>query len=246
MNISYIWIKKYKNIENQHFNFDNKWNFHFDINTGRLNVEEKEDDSNLFENDNLNITAIVGKNGSGSSLIEALVSDNSIEKLIVVGKTIIIYPLSDFKFIDSDFPLKINLRDLFSKNIETFDAKTDEFENIIKNSSDKIAAIGFGNDYNVEIDCDNDLKENIDENHEVFKINDIYAKHGDIISEIFRKKDAWNETYFESLRNSFKEFNISNKDMYRLIFGNYYDEDEFSKRTFLKLTRDLTEDIFDF
>ncbi|WP_237276422.1 hypothetical protein [Tenacibaculum ovolyticum] len=108
------------------------------------------------------------------------------------------------------------------------------------------AAVGVGNDYKVVIDCKKQLKSKVKSNHETFKIDEIYEKHGDIISEVFRKKYIWNDTYFKTLKTTFSELNISKNEMYRLIFGNYLDESEFSKRPFSKLTKDLTEDILKF
>ncbi|WP_237276423.1 AAA family ATPase [Tenacibaculum ovolyticum] len=144
MKISYIWIKEYKNIKDQHFNFNEKWNFHFDEKIGRLSVNKRKESLNIFSSENLNITAIVGKNGSGkSSFIEALVSNKNIEKLIVVGNTILLHPLSEFKFTENDFPINVNLKELLSRTSKTFNTKTEEFDELIKTNSDNIVSIDF-------------------------------------------------------------------------------------------------------
>jgi len=108
------------------------------------------------------------------------------------------------------------------------------------------AAIGIKNNYNVEIEHLNKnkiIKKKIDKNHTQFKINEIYEKHGNIISEVYRKKYIWNEKYLEVLKDSFSEFNISKKEMYRLLIGNNIDEKDFNKRPFALLIRDLTKDL---
>ncbi len=80
MELVYLWVNKYKNIKNQGFNFSTKFN---------CNFYAKFDENNQLENfckleinptsinsifpEKINLTAIVGKNGSGkSSLLEIL------------------------------------------------------------------------------------------------------------------------------------------------------------------------------
>jgi predicted ATP-binding protein involved in virulence len=65
----YLWVEKYKNIENQGFNFSPRFTCEYE--DGELTIDKKEHVS-IFP-DNINITAIVGENGSGkSSLFEVL------------------------------------------------------------------------------------------------------------------------------------------------------------------------------
>ena len=83
MELVYLWVEKYKNIEKQGFNFSPKFRCEFDA-VYKENEELDEEKSKLIikENpnyvsifpENINITAIVGKNGSGkSSVLEAIV-----------------------------------------------------------------------------------------------------------------------------------------------------------------------------
>jgi predicted ATPase len=69
MELLYVWIKKYKNIEEQGFNFSPKWRFHYDPETGKLDVEDGRDRviDGFFGEHISNVTAIVGENGSGKS-----------------------------------------------------------------------------------------------------------------------------------------------------------------------------------
>lgn len=69
MELVYLWIENYKNIKQQGFNFSPK--FECDFKNDKLILEEKKH-INIFPN-NMNLTAIIGENGSGkSSIFEVL------------------------------------------------------------------------------------------------------------------------------------------------------------------------------
>jgi len=81
MELVYLWIEKYKNIKRQGFTFSPRFDCEFKPkynendelipDESELIIEEKKDYVNIFP-DNINITAIVGKNGAGkSNVLEA-------------------------------------------------------------------------------------------------------------------------------------------------------------------------------
>ncbi len=77
MELVYLWIEDYKNIKKQGFNFSPRFDCKFKdkyVEDGKLDencelVISKNDDYVSIFPDNINITAIVGKNGSGKSSI---------------------------------------------------------------------------------------------------------------------------------------------------------------------------------
>jgi len=93
MELVYLWVEKYKNIENQGFNFSPRFECEFfpeyDENKKlkdncKLEIKPKEYTS-IFP-DNINVTAIVGENGSGkSSVIEAIISRGLGKKILVLN-----------------------------------------------------------------------------------------------------------------------------------------------------------------
>jgi len=79
MELIYLWVEEYKNIKNQGFNFSPRFECKYENNELSICDKKKrvcKDNSYIdnFFGDNINITAIVGKNGSGkSALSEALI-----------------------------------------------------------------------------------------------------------------------------------------------------------------------------
>jgi len=74
MELVYLWVEEYKNIKEQGFNFSPRFDCKYDKKTNELTIKDKSKDYiNIFP-DNINITAIVGENGSGkSSLISYII-----------------------------------------------------------------------------------------------------------------------------------------------------------------------------
>ena len=77
MELVYLWVDKYKNIEKQGFNFSSRFRCEYDEKTNELNIIDKDKTGEFypknFFGDNINITAIVGENGSGKSSIIKLI-----------------------------------------------------------------------------------------------------------------------------------------------------------------------------
>jgi len=65
MEFVYLWVENYKNIKNQGFSFSPRFECKYDKDSNELTIEPKEYTS-IFPS-NINVTAIVGENGSGKS-----------------------------------------------------------------------------------------------------------------------------------------------------------------------------------
>ena len=84
MELVYLWVEEYKNIKNQGFNFSPRFECKYD--GENLTITENKDYMSIFP-DNINITAIVGENGSGkSNLLNLLFNEHFTANVFFVLK----------------------------------------------------------------------------------------------------------------------------------------------------------------
>ena len=69
MELVYLWVEDYKNIKKQGFNFSPRFRCEYDDVKKELTIDENDDYISDFFGENINVTAIVGKNGSGKSSV---------------------------------------------------------------------------------------------------------------------------------------------------------------------------------
>lgn len=91
MELVYLWVEEYKNIKQQGFNFSPRFTCKYDKDKNELAIEEKKDYISIFP-ENINVTAIVGKNGSGKSSICK-------EILNVVSGKILVFKIQNTFFV---------------------------------------------------------------------------------------------------------------------------------------------------
>ena len=75
MELVYLWVENYKNIIGQGFNFSPRFRCEYDEEKNELTIDENKDYVSIFP-DNINVTAIVGENGSGKSNLLDLILDS--------------------------------------------------------------------------------------------------------------------------------------------------------------------------
>ncbi len=91
MELVYLWVEDYKNIKRQGFNFSPKFHCNYDPDTNELTIEKNDDYIENFFGDNINVTAIVGKNGSGKSSVAEMILSKvpkwKHKKYILIGRS---------------------------------------------------------------------------------------------------------------------------------------------------------------
>ena len=103
MELVYLWIEEYKNIKNQGFNFSPRFEFHYDKDSKKLTKigDESTTYKSIFP-DNINVTAIVGENGSGKSsvlnIILGILENEIKNKYILIFNDNSLQYISNFKF----------------------------------------------------------------------------------------------------------------------------------------------------
>jgi len=124
MELVYLWVEKYKNIENQGFNFSSRFECKYDDDKKELTIDEKKEHVSIFS-DNINVTAIVGENGSGKSNILKALFQNDDHSSAYDKLWYILYNKCDdnlnIYFIDHmGIHEKLNIEKNSKNNIDTF------------------------------------------------------------------------------------------------------------------------------
>ena len=86
-------------------------------------------------------------------------------------------------------------------------------------------------------------KEKVDENIEVFNLQNLYEEHKDIISELLQKSIIYNDSYIDELANNYSGLFKNREDLLRLITYGYVSDEDLNKRPLSKLIKDISEEL---
>lgn len=95
-------------------------------------------------------------------------------------------------------------------------------------------------DFEITIEYFNKALETAD--NELY-MKELYQTHKDVAQEIIRKCQYFGKGYAKSLMTAFPGGLFQNEsEIYRLVFENYLDEEDFGKRPLSKMTRDIADE----
>ena len=76
-------------------------------------------------------------------------------------------------------------------------------------------------------------------NLEIFKLEELYKQHKDIVLELLIKKAYYPKSYIEEL----KKFDFTEDEIYRYLLCNYKKNEDLHKRRLSKLIKDISEEL---
>lgn len=87
-----------------------------------------------------------------------------------------------------------------------------------------------------------DAKE-IESNVDILKLRELYQIHTDVVQECIKKAMIFEPGYLKYLLNEYRDLFVSKEELYRVVFGNYYEEEAYGKRPLSKMTSDILRDL---
>lgn len=96
-------------------------------------------------------------------------------------------------------------------------------------------------DIGIEIEESKQFEQNI----KVLKLCEVYQIHSDIVQDCIKKAIMFNPEYLDYLYAEYCTLFESKNELYKIVFGNYINEDSFGERPLAKLTHDIIENLFE-
>lgn len=76
-----------------------------------------------------------------------------------------------------------------------------------------------------------------------FQLNAIFSGHSEELKDLFDIRHRFSERYFIELFKTYGSLKLSEEEVYRIVFGVEYKEDDFYKRPFSKIKKDLLKEL---
>lgn len=80
-------------------------------------------------------------------------------------------------------------------------------------------------------------------NVKVLQLEKVYQIHSDIVQECIKKAYIFNPDYLKYLYDTYEDIFESEEELYRIVFGNYMENDSYDKRPLSKLTKDIVSGL---
>lgn len=87
------------------------------------------------------------------------------------------------------------------------------------------------------------LDKKIKNGKDIFRLEEIMSAHSEELQDLFDIKHRFSERYFEELFKTYSVLGLKHDEVYRIVFGVYYTEDDFTKRPFSKLKKDILKEL---
>ena len=89
-----------------------------------------------------------------------------------------------------------------------------------------------------------DIKiKNSNDNVSRLGLEEVYNLHKDIVADIITKAQAYNESFYQSLVDSYRGLGKTPEEIYRLIWGTYMTPQDYGMRPLSKFTKDVLDEL---
>jgi len=131
---------------------------------------------------------------------------------------------------------------IYQKFIHPYEEGYDNTLTFNYSANDPESMVGIKANFDVKIlldKTDPDKSTRCSNNFNLFKLQEIYqASHADEIADIVRKFHVSGGTYLDLLSREYPALGTM-KELYKIAFANFYNEEDFDKRPLSKLTKDI-------
>ena len=111
---------------------------------------------------------------------------------------------------------------------------------------DVTSILGSTTNLRLEIEVKKDdmkLFRKINKSKEIFRLEEIMSAHSEELKDLLDIKYRFSERYFEELFKTYNALGLKEDEVYRIVFGVYYTEKDFTKIPFSKLKRDILQEL---